>query len=92
MKQSLMLAVIVILVLWGTVVVAQPDGTDSSQRYMVEPGEAAGGGYRLTGLAWQVSGTARGGSYSLLCPHAPSLRGSGCCCTYLPATMRSFTP
>jgi hypothetical protein len=51
---------------------------------------AFGGGYRLTGLAWQFSGIASGGKYRLLGPAAPALRGNGCCCTYLPCIVRRW--
>ena len=53
----------------------------------------AGGGYRLTALDWprsvslaETSALAGGGQYRLW---SPSLVGSGCCCTYLPCTMRN---
>jgi hypothetical protein len=61
-------------------------------------GEAIGGAYRLTGtqLASQnlrppsQEELASGGSYRLLAPMGPTLRGSGCCCTYLPCVFRNF--
>jgi hypothetical protein len=56
----------------------------SSGPYQVESGTISGGGYRLTIANWQVSGTASGEGYRLIGPVAPELRGSGCCCTYLP--------
>jgi hypothetical protein len=90
MKQRMMLTVIVFLVLLGSVVIAQPSRPDSSQPHTVDNGVAVGGGYQLTGLVWQVTGTATGGNYRLLSPAAPTLRGSGCCCTYLPVLMRRF--
>jgi hypothetical protein len=71
-------------------VLAQSGGCGSSVRYAVEPGSASGGGYQLASLTWYLSGTASGGSYHLLGPAAPRLRGSGCCCTYLPLVVRSF--
>jgi hypothetical protein len=66
----------------------------------VEPGVAPGGTYRLTSLAlpsapdivWQVSGTCSGGHYRLSVQPAEAASGSGCCCTYLPCTMRSYQP
>jgi 4-amino-4-deoxy-L-arabinose transferase-like glycosyltransferase len=91
MKQRIILAVIIFLTLLATVVIAQPDGP-RAQQYRVENRGASGGGYQLTGLVWQVTGTARGGNYQLLCPAASTQRGSGCCCTYLPITLRSFKP
>ena len=91
MKQRMMLTVITFLVLLGAVVTAQPN-RPHSQQYMVENRGAVGAGYQLTGLVWQVTGTASGGNYQLLCPAASTQRGSGCCCTYLPITLRSFKP
>jgi hypothetical protein len=59
--------------------------------YQVEGGMISGEGYRLTTANWQVSGAASGGGYRLLATEgraAPELRGSGCCCTYLPCVLR----
>jgi hypothetical protein len=75
------------LLLLGSVVLAQT-GADPFAHYIVTPGRASGGGYRLTSPAWQVSGTASGGDYRLLSPAQPMLRGNGCCCTYLPCVLR----
>jgi hypothetical protein len=54
---------------------------------------AAGGGYRVTALAWpssvslaETSALAGGGQYRLW---SPALVGSGCCCTFLPCAMRN---
>ncbi|MFC2023494.1 hypothetical protein ACFLT5_02015 [Chloroflexota bacterium] len=71
------------LLLVVTIAHAQP-----REGCVIEGGTAAGGSYRLTALAWQVSGMASGGEYHLLGPEAPALRGSGCCCTYLPLMLR----
>jgi hypothetical protein len=90
MKQRMILTIVLILVLLGGVVVAQPNQPDSLPLYTVETGTASGGNYQLTSLTWQVSGTASGEGYRLLCPETPTLRGSGCCCTYLPLTLRNF--
>lgn len=97
MKQRTMLAVIVIMMLLSTAVIAQSSGPDSSQQDIVESGAATGapqpgGARQLTSLVWAVTGTARGGNYQLLCLAAPALRGSGCCCTYLPMTQRNVRP
>jgi hypothetical protein len=68
---------------------AQGGGSDGAL-YTVQAATATGGGYQLSSLAWQVSGTASGGNYSLTVPQSPSLRGSGCCCyyRYLPCILR----
>jgi hypothetical protein len=95
--KAILVAAGVLLLLGGVVLcqahdpaLAQSGGPGSSVRYAVEPGSVAGEGYRLTSLTWHLSGTASGGSYRLLCPAAPRLQGSGCCCTYLPLLVRSF--
>jgi hypothetical protein len=61
--------------------------------YVVEPAEAAGGGYRLTGLAWRIdapNGETSGGRYRLLCASSRLAAGSGCCCIYLPLVTRNW--
>jgi hypothetical protein len=83
-RRILVLAAIVALLLVGTVALAQ-----SGRPYVVEKGCAAGGSYSLTSLTWQVSGASNGGDYRLFGPAAPALRGSGCCCTYLPIALRN---
>lgn len=82
-KIGLLVAVIALLLL-GTVVLAQVNEQGQDQEQV-----ASDGGYYLTTLKWQVSGTASGGGYRLLGPAAPTLRGSGCCCTYMPCVMRN---
>jgi hypothetical protein len=79
-----LLVVVIVVLLLGTVVVARSNELGQAGE------QAAGGeGYRLTTLKWQASGTASGGGYRLLEPAAPALRGSGCCCTYLPCATRN---
>ena len=68
------------------IALAQGGGHGPTTLYTVEPGAASGGLYHLTGLTWQVDGTVGGGGYRLS-PTAPRLRGSGCCCTYLPCIL-----
>lgn len=83
--QTVILLAVVALLLVGSVAWAQsgrPPG------YVVEQGVLSGGGYRLSGPGWQFSGAAGGGGYRLLGPAMPSLRGSGCCCNYLPCVLR----
>jgi hypothetical protein len=82
--RTVMLFILVALLLLGATVQAQ-----SSRWCVVEPGLASGGRYRLTTLSWDVSGTVAGGGYRLLAPAAPTLGGSGCCCTYLPVVLRN---
>lgn len=87
MKQRVILIVVVVTLLLTGVTLAQPD-----RHYTVESGASSGRGYRLTGTSWQVSGMASGGNYLLQQPAAPALRGSGCCCTFLPLTLCTFRP
>jgi hypothetical protein len=48
----------------------------------------SGGHYRLVSPGVGVDVVASGGGYTLLRPAAPTLHGSGCCCTYLPCVLR----
>ena len=57
---------------------------DPAVLYTVEQGTASGDGYQLTSLTWRVSGSSSSEGYHLLELMQPTLRGSGCCCTYLP--------
>ena len=57
--------------------------------YSIQAGTAAGRGYQLSSRAWHITGAASGGNCSLSIPDEPSLRGSGCCCTYLPVVLRN---
>ena len=79
-----------LLLALALVVLAQSNGgSDPPVWCSVKHGTASGGGYHLTSLTWQVSGTSSGGGYRLLSPAVPALRGSGCCCTYLPLSVRN---
>jgi hypothetical protein len=88
MRRAAILAVIVASLLLGTVAPTLSHEHDPLDWYTVEQGAASGGGYRLTSLAWQVSGTASGGGYRLLGPAGPASSENGCCCTYLPCVLR----
>jgi hypothetical protein len=90
MKRIAIFIAIVALLLLGTVALAQSGGPNPPTLYTVEQGAASGGGYHLTSLAWQVSGEISGENYRLLGPAVPTLRGNGCCCTYLPCILRGF--
>ncbi len=96
MKPSIaVLPVILLLVMAGSVL-AQSSGAGSGQSLGVQPGTSSGGNYQLASLplhpaqdnGWQVSGAAGGGGYALAALSQPALRGSGCCCTYLPCILR----
>jgi hypothetical protein len=87
MKTRVILVVVVVTLLLTSVALAHPD-----RQYAVDSGTSSGPGYRLSVTNWQVSGAASGGNYLLLQPTAPALRGSGCCCTFLPLTLRNVKP
>jgi len=89
---SIAVTALVCVLLLASVMLAQANGRpDPLTWYTVEQGVASGGGYHLTSLAWQVSGTASGAGYRLLGPASPTLRGpwGGCCCTWLPCVVRN---
>jgi hypothetical protein len=87
-KPMAFLLALVALVLLSGLVMAQTSGSGTIPAYVVQAGTSTGGSYELAGLAWQVRGSASGGEYTLTIPNAPALRGSGCCCVYLPAVLR----
>jgi len=103
-RTAILVALVALLCLGGVALqstapaVAQSGEPGPAPGYVVQAGTAAGGSYHLTspalrqaqGDAWQVSGAAAGGDYTLAIPYAPALRGSGCCCTYLPCILRSW--
>jgi hypothetical protein len=87
---ALRIGVIALLcLLLGTAALAQGGEPSPAAAYAVEPGTAAGAGYRLAGGTWQASGTMSGPGYHLEVDHRP-LQGAGCCCTYLPCVMRGW--
>jgi hypothetical protein len=90
MKTPIALLLVIALLAVGGAALAQSGWSGPGQAMTVQAGTSSGGSYQLTSLAWQVSGTALGGSYTLAIPYAPALRGSGCCCTYLPCILRTW--
>lgn len=85
--RTVILLAIVALLLVGSVAWAQSGGPPG---YVVKPGTASGGHYRLTAVTWQVRGIISGGGYRLAGPVGPNGTGTPCCCTYLPCVMRDF--
>jgi hypothetical protein len=79
------LVVVTALLLLGTAASARPGGG-----YAVEEGTLTGGGYRLTAVSSPADSTMIGGGYQLLTLAKPTLRGSGCCCTYVPCLLRGW--
>jgi hypothetical protein len=90
MRTLIALLLIIALLAVAGAALAQSSGAGPGQSLSVQAGTSSGGSYHLTSLAWQVSGTAAGGGYALTSPQAPALRGSGCCCTYLPCILRNW--
>jgi hypothetical protein len=90
MRTLIALLLVVALLAVAGAALAQSNGAGPGQPMSVQAGTSSGGSYHLTNLAWQVSGTAAGGGYALTSPQAPALRGSGCCCTYLPCILRNW--
>jgi hypothetical protein len=76
------LIVLIALLFLGTISRATAD-----KPYAITPGAASGGGYRLAGPVWRVSGVIHGGGYRLV-GSAGSNNGYLCCCTYLPCIPR----
>jgi hypothetical protein len=82
------IALACVLVLAGAAL-AKSGSRPSPPWYAVERGRVSGGRYHLTSVSWQVGGAATGGAYRLLSLSSPTLRGSGCCCTYMPCVLRN---
>jgi len=87
--QTVILVTIAALVLLSSVALAQSGRQPPLPWYIAEGETVGGGSYRLTGLAWEVSGVASGGGYRLVGPASPS-GGNQCCCTYLPCVVRNL--
>jgi hypothetical protein len=77
-----------LLISLASVLLSTGAGALSAPRYQVETATISGGCYRLTSSGPQAENVSAGGSYRLLGPSAPTGQGSGCCCTYLPCTLR----
>ncbi|HBY98288.1 MAG: hypothetical protein M5U01_08250 [Ardenticatenaceae bacterium] len=82
------LAAIVALLPLVSVTLAQSVGPAPSSGQAVDLGSASAGRYQLARPAWLVSGTADGEGYHLRSAAEPALRGSGCCCTYVPCLLK----
>ena len=84
------LLVLCTLLLAGTALVLAPwrAQADGGLRPVVQPGTAAGGDYRLTGLGEAGAIVASGGRYRLQGEVQPMLTGSGCCCIFLPCVIQ----
>lgn len=94
-RLTLLLVLLAFLLLSAGALAALPyqaeTGTLAGGDYQLTTfGSRAGGDYLLTTFGSRAGNVAAGGGYRLLGPAAPELRGSGCCCSYLPCTLRSY--
>ena len=88
-RLSILLLLMITLLLIVSAAVAQPDRATATNTQTLQPATVTGGAYHLEGLRWQFKGTSGGGSYQLIGPQNPTLRGNGCCCSYLPCLQRN---
>jgi hypothetical protein len=87
-QNTLVILILSILVIFALILGTSPtNGSTSAQAMEDYPLDEVKHGYQLTHLTWQVSGEVSGGGYSLQSPSSPTLRGNGCCCTYLPCVL-----
>jgi hypothetical protein len=89
MKRVTFLVLVIACLVLASGVLAEPRASELPPPCVVEQESISGGGYQLASLTWKVSGSVGGGDYQLLDRALPSLRGSGCCCTYLPIGLRN---
>ena len=87
--QGVILAILATVVLLS-LALGQSGGQPPPASYAVGLGTMCGGGYHLTSMAWQVSGTATGATYRLHSTGGPVAQRTGCCCTYLPLVVRGL--
>ena len=88
-RLSLLLLFIVVSLLIVSAAVAQSDRATATNTAAIQPATATGGTYHLESLRWQFKGASDGGPYQLTGPQSPTLRGNGCCCSYLPCLQRN---
>ena len=91
---TLVIVACICLVALASIASAQPPSPLPSASAEGAGWTAAGGGYRLTSLAWPetIAGAktnvmASGGRYRLL---GPALSGNGCCCNFLPCVVEAW--
>jgi hypothetical protein len=84
------LTFLLVLLVSGKMTLAQSGEREPPIWPAVEQVTSIGGGYFHTNLGWTVSGAASGGDYRLSGPTRATLRGDGCCCTWLPCVLRDF--
>lgn len=87
-RLSILLLLTVMSLVMVNAVVAQPDRAAATNPPALPSAMVTDEVYHLENLRWQFDGTAHGGLYQLLSPQQPTLRGNGCCCTFLPCLQR----
>ena len=87
-RTIILLLLIAVPLLISSVALARPEQPVASNT-TTQPSPTTGGAYQLDGSTWQISGISTGGLYQLLGPQGSTLRGNGCCCTYLPCLLRN---
>ncbi|MBN2146756.1 MAG: hypothetical protein JW726_05175 [Anaerolineales bacterium] len=80
--------VVILLLASGAIALAQTNQDGETILYQVEPSTSSGKGYQLTHQAWEVNTALSGGGSYVLRAETAVLKGSGCCCTYLPCTLK----
>jgi hypothetical protein len=92
-KKTFCISVVVLvalLVLFSSQTWAQRNDQTKPNWYVNTGGSLSGEHYHLNMFSWEISGETAGGDYHLQLLSSPSLRGSGCCCTYLPCVLKNF--
>jgi hypothetical protein len=69
--------VVILLLVSSAIASAQTSRNEAPFSYQIETGLAAGIGYRLSNLTWQISGGVSGDGYLLLDPETSAVT-SGC--------------
>jgi hypothetical protein len=87
MKRTILLLLLAACLLSIGTVTAQIDRNGPEPGYRIER-IVSGDGYHLDSLNWQFSGVSSSSKYLLLSQPNQQTFASGCCCAYLPCTLR----
>ena len=85
---AILATIVGLLMVGGTVTLAQPGGQPPPARSIVRQGAASGGQYQLASFGWQVRGVSAGAGYHLKSAVQPAGTGTPCCCTFLPCVVK----
>jgi hypothetical protein len=86
-KRAILLLLAAVFILSIGVAMAKINTPVPAPGYQIER-IGAGNKYQLEGLSWQVSGFASSSEYRLASQPAQPADGHGCCCAFLPCTLR----